>query len=209
VRISWGALLDSEGRPAEGLLLGEDARRLETDPLYRAVLQQAHTPLLRDRVRLTHRGAAADKGKFDRSILPAGHRFALELRLWSHQLEDPAWERLLGLFAHPLFRLGGATRAGLGAMRPVQCHQRRFDLRQARDVQDFRALGRGLADVGGLQAHTPQPPRRDALLTGTLHLEAQGPWRIGQGTRSLRDDASRGNGPRTAAPKRWTPSWAR
>src|SRR5690606_22899359 len=38
VIVSWGALLDSRGRPVEGLLLGEEARRLKEDPLLRWAL---------------------------------------------------------------------------------------------------------------------------------------------------------------------------
>ena len=187
--ISWGALLDSQGRPAEGLLLGDERQRLEGDELYKTVLQQVDAPVVRDRVRLTHRGAAADKGKFDRSVLPAGHRFALELRLWSQAKDDPDWQRLLGLLAHPLFRLGGATRAGLGAMRLVTCHERSFDLKNAEDIAAFRDLGRGLTDTGGLEAFQVQLPEDAAVLSGTLKLEARGLWRIGQGESLLGPDA--------------------
>ena len=185
VQVSWGALLDSWGHPAEGLLLGEEEKRLE-DELYAAVLDQADNPVLRDRVCLTPRGAAAHEGKFDRSVLPAGHRFAVEVRLWSADEDDPRWDKLLALFAHPLLRLGGGTRAGLGAMRLVSCHRRSFQLAGGRDARALAQLGPGLADTGGLTPHSPRPFETAGILRGALILQARGPWRIGQGNVSLR-----------------------
>ncbi len=193
--VSWGALLDSQGQPAEGLLLGDERKRLEDDndgdALFKTVLQQADAPVVRDRVRLTHRGAAADQGKFDRSVLPAGHRFALELRLWSQTKDDADWRRLLGLLAHPLFRLGGATRAGLGAMELVVCHARSFDLKDPEDIRAFRNLSRGLADIDGLDDLTQKAKAWAAdthVLNGILKLTALNLWRIGQGETLLGPD---------------------
>ncbi|HFD17050.1 MAG TPA: hypothetical protein ENJ38_12210 [Rhodospirillales bacterium] len=186
--VSWGALLDSRGRPAEGLLIGNEGGERLKDPLYESVLLQADVPVTRDRVRLTHRGAAADRGKFDRSVLPAGHRFALELRLWSENKDDEDWMRLLALFHHPLFRLGGATRAGLGAMALVSCHARSFDLRDREESQAFRALPHGLADREGLEDITGAAKahgRHEGLRQGALRLRARGFWRIGEGEEPL------------------------
>ncbi len=188
--VSWGALLDSRGRPAEGLLLGEQAKRLEQDELFKAVLDQADTPVLRDRVRLTHRGAAADTGKFDRSVLPAGHRFALEVRLWAPADDDGEdWRRLLSLFRHPAFRLGGGTRAGLGKMKLVSLHEGRFDLRRADAVRRFQSLPPGLTETGSLQKVEVSAPQTDRFVTANLILKARGLWRIGQGNESLTDGA--------------------
>jgi len=184
--VSWGALLDSQGQPAEGLLLDDQKNRLEKDDLYKAALAEADSPVFRDRVRLTHRGAAADKGKFDRSVLPAGHRFALELRLWAPKDDDgDDWEKLLKLLAHPAFRLGGSTRAGLGKMKLIQLHQARFDLRKPEDVAKFQALPSGLGETAGLSEMTVTPPQTDRYVTATLTLKATGLWRIGQGNESL------------------------
>ncbi len=184
--VSWGALLDSQGQPAEGLLLDDQKSRLENDDLYKGVLAQADSPVFRDRVRLTHRGAAADKGKFDRSVLPAGHRFALELRLWAPQGDDGShWEKLLALLAHPAFRLGGGTRVGLGKMKLVRVHQARFDLRKPEDAGKFQALPQGLGERAGLSETPVEVPQTDRFVTATLNLNARGLWRVGQGNESL------------------------
>ncbi len=182
--VSWGALLDSQGQPAEGLIT--DQQRLE-DELYKAVLDQQDTPVYRDRVRLTHRGAAADKAKFDRAVLPAGHRFAVEIKLWAASPEagQLEWDALLSLLRHPAFRLGGSTRAGLGKMMLVELHQGCFDLKKAEQREQYYRLGHGLADTQALKKTEIQPPATSDWLSGELMLSAKGLWRIGQGKDSL------------------------
>ncbi len=182
--ISWGVLLDSRGQAAEGLILDNRQNHLN-DPIYREALAQIDEPVFRDRVRLTHKGAAANTGKFDRAVLPAGNRFAVELRLWSKEEDDPEdCKKLLNLFAHPGFRLGGATRSGLGRMRCQALHERRFDLRNIADRGDFLRLGRSLTDTVLLHQYQPNM-NADSWLTGTLKLSAKGLWRIGQGSKAL------------------------
>lgn len=189
--VSWGALLDSTGRPAEGLLIGraaespQAAKRLE-DPLFAKALATREAPDYRNRVRLSHRGAAADTGKFDRVVLPAGNRFAVELRLQA-PAGDPGtdWNDLLGLLVHPGLRLGGATRAGLGRVRCVALHQGRFDLTDKGQAATFLGLGRGLDDWTGLAAGQPPAAAVQGWLTGHLTLQARGLWRIGQGIDDL------------------------
>jgi len=184
--LSWGVMLDSKGEPADGLLLGEAAKRLDADPLYRVVLSQADSPVYRDRVRLTHRGAAAHQGKFDRSIVPAGHRFAIELRYWSPAEEgDEIWNRLLGLFGHPGFRLGGNTRAGLGKMAVVRLHQGVFDLRDPAEAARLGTLGTGLGNLQGLTPAELPAIEAKGWRLGRLTLKARGLWRIGQGRTSI------------------------
>lgn len=189
--VSWGALLDSARRPAEGLLIGTAAERLQ-DPLFAKALASREAPDYRNRVRLGHRGAAADTGKFDRVVLPAGNRFALELRLQA-PTGDPGgdWNTLLGLLAHPGLRLGGGNRAGLGRVGCVALYQRRFDLTDQPQAAAFRVLGRGLADWAGLAATPPPAASAAGWLTGRLTLQARGLWRIGQGIDDLQGNVTK------------------
>lgn len=184
--VSWGLLLDSQGRSAEGLLTGDREERLE-DPLYGAVIAQIDAPVYRDRVHVTHHGAASSRGKFDRSVLPAGHRFAVELRLWAESPETAGseWDRLLSLLRHPAFRLGGNTRAGLGRMKLVSAHEACFDLRDCKQRRHFCALGRGIDDTDGLAERQVEIPVVKGWKPGTLRLKARGPWRIGQGSKGI------------------------
>ena len=154
--VSWGAVLDSEGRAVEGLLLGKEAQRLDKDPLLALLRREA--PVARRRVRINHRGAAdaEARGLFDRVGVPRGTRFAFELLL---QSDDPAaldeeWARLRALFAHPALRLGGATRAGMGEVRCVRWHEAAFHFTGDEGKEHwrrFRKLGRRLDEVEGMQ----------------------------------------------------------
>jgi RAMP superfamily len=74
-------------------------------------------PLLRDHVKIDHRGAGEDHGKFDRAALPRGTRFSFELTMWGNAEDEDAFTAILALIHHPLFRPGGATRRGYGRMK--------------------------------------------------------------------------------------------
>lgn len=178
-------LQDSRGQPVEGLLLGDQAQRLHTDPLLAAAVKTRENPVFRDRVRLTHRGVAANTGKFDRGLLPAGHRFSGELRLWSAHTDDPDWDRLLRLLADPRLRLGGGTRAGLGAMQLMALDQGQFDLRKPADINAFQQLSPRLHDTQGLAPKSVQARQDTGVQTLSITLKPHDFWRIGQGDTSL------------------------
>lgn len=189
LHVSWGAIQDSQGRPVEGLLLGKERTRIETDPLLHAAWESAATPFNRDRVRVSHRGVAADKAKFDRAVLPAGYRFSAEISLVSEQARDPRWDRLIGLFAHPLFRVGGATRAGLGRLVPKKAFAGRFDLATPEGRAAFSALPPGLGESQGLKQVNIESNANDGrYVSAVLRLKPRAFWRIGQGESGRLDD---------------------
>ncbi len=186
VQLSWASLLDSQGRT-------NTAIRTESgwnDPLLALASRVDEQELRRDRVRIGHRGAAADTGHFDRSILPAGFRFAFELGFWHHNSPDDqaCWEQLCQLLAHPLFRLGAATRSGLGRLRTVSVHRRSFDLKghDTADITDYASLSIELHDTQGLQAWEPGRVSDPQLLDTRIVLEEPVDfWRIGGGDRPV------------------------
>ena len=182
LHISWGVIQDSKGKPVEGLLLDPSAAEcLQKDNLLKVAMATADTPVFRDRVRISHRGAAEKRGKFDRSVLPAGYRFSVELSLWSKQKADPRWNEILNLLGHPLFRIGAGTRAGLGKLKMVQAHTGSFNLKDKQDRKAFAKLDPSLAKVEDLQAFTVQPKPSTRFITAKLTLTPKGFWRIGQG----------------------------
>ena len=185
LEIGWGCIHDSDNMPIEGLRLGESEREMRDDALLAFVLQEQ--PLVRDRVRLTHRGTAADQGKFDRTVLPAGYRFSVELVLRGKRDDESDWKHVLNLFDDPGFRLGGASRAGLGAMDPVAIRQRAFAMREPTDYQAFRALGRSLVETKGLEPH--KIGTQSDHLTISMTLKPDDFWRFGGGSSSLGDGA--------------------
>lgn len=177
VHVGWGCLLDQAGQAVFGLKLSPDDREaLGKDELLGPLLETDHR---RQRVRLNHRGVAADTGKFDRAVLPAGHRFAVEICVESEQAEDPHWKELLGLLASGQIRLGGSTRAGMGRMQLIECYQRCFDLHDAEDAKAFREMGPSPDDTTGLKEARPEDVVPAELITGKLKLRCDDFFRFG------------------------------
>ncbi|OGT90061.1 MAG: hypothetical protein A2286_03430 [Gammaproteobacteria bacterium RIFOXYA12_FULL_61_12] len=182
LHFSWGAIQDSKGHLVERLLLGQAGKDRLKDLLLKTALATQDFPVTRDRVRIGHKGAAAHMGKFDRAVLPAGYRFSAEISLWSDQPDDPRWRQVLGLLCHPLFRLGGGTRAGLGRIAAVSIHAGGFDLKTEQGRKDFSALGQGLDKSAGLKKlELNGHSEGSRFLTADLTLKPHSFWRIGQG----------------------------
>lgn len=176
LQTSWGMIHSANDRPVFGLQLGADRAALEADPLLSALLEDRYQ---RERVRINHRGSASDEGKFDRAVLPAGCRFSLELTLESDQAQDPDWSEVLGLLAHPMFRLGAGTRSGLGSVDVIRCLGRSFDLRSAVDARAFRELSPDPGDVDGLESVEPPTLSIPGIVGGSLELEPEDFYRFG------------------------------
>ncbi|KOR32996.1 hypothetical protein TI05_03780 [Achromatium sp. WMS3] len=191
LHISWGYLQDSTGQPVEGLLLGADNMRLTNDPILNAAMASRDLPNHRDRVHISHRGSTYYQGKFNRAILPAGNRFSVEIVLWSNKSQDPVWEQILELFQHPLFRIGGSTRGGLGRIKLVHAHTGQFDLQSKEGRKAFSGLAPNIGSSVGLTKYkiVTLPKLQDRFITAKLKLIPHGFWRIGQGDNpQIKDD---------------------
>lgn len=184
---SHGHIHDSHDCPVEGM-----DERGSKDSLLKPLLIRRQQK--RQRVRINERGSADDKGLFDRSVLPAGHRFSLELQVWSATASDAQGDakRLEGLLAEEGLRLGGLTRTGLGQLRVVRSHSKGFDLRQKQDFCDFRGLARSLGDVRGLLEVrlAPHAPAQSDRVRLSVSLRPEAGFRFGGGIRSLQRPAS-------------------
>ena len=180
VQISWAHITDSKGNTLHGL--ETDSDKIQQDKLLKLAYDTNNAPVIRDRVSISHKGVAKNTGKFDRSVLPAGFRFVCEVSLWSDKANDERWDKLIGLLQHPLFRLGGNTRSGLGKLKVVKAFSNMFDLRQSADRTAFAKLSRRLDDTTGLYDTFNQLQTvESALVTATLTLNPEGFWRIGGG----------------------------
>jgi CRISPR/Cas system CSM-associated protein Csm3 (group 7 of RAMP superfamily) len=183
--VSWGCIHDAADRPVEGLSAAS------ADP----VLLAARRGVLRDHVRIDHRGTADDTGKFDERLVGAGHRFTFELAMPGREDNDEgSWNLLLGVLLWPGLRLGGCTRRGFGRFSVERIRARRFDLQAkpgepvSADVMAFRALPVPLSsevpddllpDITKTLEPTPVRPLGSVTLRG---LEATGAWLFGGGS---------------------------
>ncbi|WMB74798.1 RAMP superfamily CRISPR-associated protein [Shewanella oncorhynchi] len=143
-------------------------------------------PLVRQRVRLTEKGAAADTGKFDTTLIPAGVRYSAFIGYWSDgsPAAEVSWTQLLNLLSSQSFRLGHGTRAGSGSFKINQLHTNRWDLTTSEGQQGFCQRSRRRVSIKGL---VPQQllPLADKALTIEIALQAEAGWRIGGGETPL------------------------
>jgi CRISPR/Cas system CMR subunit Cmr4 (Cas7 group RAMP superfamily) len=182
VHCGWAHIHNSKNQPIEDLLHPID------DPLLKPLVEE--NPAYRDHVRIGHRGAAANRGKFDRSYVPAGMRFTAEVKLWSEHAQDPDWSALLALLHKPLFRIGGATRRGYGKLGVQAILSGAFDLGTREGLDALVRLQAG--DVSCLSEPEISPDTASDLVTATLRLEPEAGWRFGQGKFSMKPKSKNG-----------------
>lgn len=179
VQIGWAHIHDSQDKPLEGLV------HPMNDELLKPLVEQALP--YRDHVRISHRGAAEDHGKFDRSFVPTGMRFTCEIRLWSESVDDPAWNILLGLMRDPVFRLGGATRKGFGKLAVIRLLGASHNLASEDGLDALARLDVSLANNEGLIPVT-LPPIASTGISAKISLKPEAGWRFGAGSVSLKGD---------------------
>ena len=180
LNVSWALVHDSTDTPVEGLR-GD----LDSDPLLARLLDDK--PLVRQRVRLEHTGTAADKGKFDVTLIPAGVRYTGWLSYWCDGSEASCahWQALLELLNGPPLRLGHGTRSGNGHFKVIELAQARWDLREPAGHQAFVQRPRSRSQRQGLKAFSDCT--RQSTPSLTLKLRAEGGWRVGSGEQWLND----------------------
>lgn len=181
VAVSFAQVHDQHDRPAPFRIAIAEAS--PPDP----VLSFLKQGVVRDHVRLDHRGVESGRGKYDELLIPAGARFTFELQVFHdgdggedhHDLEI-----LVGLLAHPLCRLGASGRRGLGRFRIVRALHGRFDLGSPSDRERFARLPVDLSALlpAGLLEILPVPRQPITGWAGArLRLEPREYWLFGGG----------------------------
>ena len=170
--VSCGCIHNLDNVPVVGILCEKE---LQKDP----VLQQGLHSRIRDHVRMTHKGTAADTGKFDEKCVSAGHRFTFELLLEGNGGDKLHWDSLLKILASSTLRLGGKTRRGFGTLKVVNLTQNIFDLSTAEGFDGFAKYPVSLAQkvIGG-----SIPAQNDTALKAKLCLTPEGFWIFGGGS---------------------------
>lgn len=196
--LSWGTAHGSDDLPA-AIVAPRDEKEMDGDDLLLELRALAtRSPLLRRRTKINAYGAAAakERGQFDRSIVPAGARFTVQLSMRCATAEDEEnWRRVLALFAHPLLRLGGVTRSGLGAIEiarddeGLRAYEASYALCEPDDYQAFIRDRRALFDLAPATQErriTRLGSEREAKASGvafqrSFELRSESFWRIGGG----------------------------
>ncbi len=124
--LSHAQMVGHEGKPVDGLI------EIDWDSDFYKPFQ---TLPVRQHVRISHKGAGEDKGKFDEQVVYKGTRFCFEMELVSdgNSNDADAWKKMLELFQSPAFRIGGGTRKGFGNLAVVKCKTAILDLKNNAD----------------------------------------------------------------------------
>lgn len=98
----------------------------------------------RDRCRITHRGTAANRGKFDVAVIPAGVRFSFDISVMvDDDKQTEQFEKLTEVFSERGLRFGSNKTNGLGAFKIIHIKYVNVDLSKggefvANEIRKFR-----------------------------------------------------------------------
>lgn len=184
VRVSWAQVHDARNRPVP---MRDVVPRATLPENEQAVLAFLEGGVVRDHVRLSHRGAVDGAGKFDERLVPRGARFTFELCVEGSGDSDPTSDLdfLLGVLCSSTVRLGGRTRRGYGAFTVIGVLARTFDLK--RDFKAWATLPRALEVPVPKGVLTPKDLRSvpraaaEGFVRGHLVLKPEDYWLFGNG----------------------------
>ena len=83
---------------------------------------------VRQHVRISHRGAAENHGKFDEEVVLKGTRFSFEIEAVSQNSENKDFDDVLAALHRAELRLGGGSRKGFGKIKVIECKKKVLDL---------------------------------------------------------------------------------
>jgi len=114
---------------------------------------------IRQHVRISHKGAAEQGGKFDEQVVYKGTRFCFEMELVGTEADQSSWDKLLAEFSNPAFRIGGGTRKGFGAIKVEEVKSVVLDLVIDKDLIRYLDKTSELNDKFWDNIQSPQSPQ--------------------------------------------------
>lgn len=176
--VAWGIIHNSHNQPREGLIDGVQRDKLLYDLL-------DSKPIVRQRVRLTEYGTAAETGKFDITLIPAGARYTTLIGYWcdGSTASIDCWNKFLTLLQQPYLRLGKGTRSGSGLFKIIGLHHGQWDLRTPEGQQGYSQRPRTRMTQTGLTNILNKTSGQTCSMT--MQLKSESAWRIGGGERVL------------------------
>ena len=116
-------ILDSFGHVVDGL---------QTEINDSLLMEYKQLPI-RQHVRITEKGVAANTGKYDEEIVYKGTRFCFEMEMVGQKEDEVNFDKLLNILQGETFRLGSGTRRGFGKIKVVSFWKRSLDLTRQLD----------------------------------------------------------------------------
>lgn len=209
VELSWGQVHTKADTPVPLL---DPELKISSDEVLRFLSEG----VLRDHVRINHRGIADDTGKFDELLVPKGARFTFEVLVHAQASVADArkdLDALLALLAGEMLRIGGRTRRGHGAFALQRALVGSFDLTTDAGRRRALQLKRALHEVpssGKTEADAPlvpwAPPKAKAPAVAhhqvrTVILQAQDLFLFGTGI-AVRPEHRVGGDANAASPEK-------
>lgn len=123
-------IIDSEGKVIDGRNLIAD---MSADPLLQNYIELP----VRQHVRLSDKGVAGNKGKFDEQVVYAGTRFCFEVEMISYGQNFKEFEAVLCSLFDGSFHIGGGSRSGFGKIGVFSVQYVDLDLTKADDLDKY------------------------------------------------------------------------
>lgn len=139
--ITEARMLNDKGKVMDGII-----NRNTVDNDTKEFLASYDQLPIRQHVRISHRGTAEDKGKFDEEIVLKGTRFCFEMEMASSEGNDAAaFKLLLTTIQNPVFRIGAGSRSGFGKIKVVKCLFKQLDLTDETSKESYLSKSSSLA----------------------------------------------------------------
>ena len=140
--ITEARMLDNQGRVLDGII-----NQNQIDAETKTFLSLYKELPIRQHVRITHRGTAEDRGKFDEEIVLKGTRFCLEMEMISNEETDAGkFKQLLNIIQSPIFRIGSGSRSGFGSIKFDKCLFRQISLNDVKERKEYLAKNSNLSE---------------------------------------------------------------
>ena len=123
ITFSEARILDSFGHVVDGL---------QTEINDSLLMEYKQLPI-RQHVRITEKGVAANTGKYDEEIVYKGTRFCFEMEMIGQKEDEVNFDKLLDILQGEAFRFGSGTRSGFGKIKVVSFWKRSLDLTRQLD----------------------------------------------------------------------------
>lgn len=144
-------VVDAEGHAYDGL---HDPGEVEAD----SYLSRFREMPIRQHVRISHKGTAADMGKFDEEIIPKGARFCFEMELRADGQGRDDFNRLIGILSGSTFRVGAGSRKGFGRVSVEQTGYKELDFTNRDDFMAYVEKSPSLAKIWPLYNRVEAKP---------------------------------------------------
>lgn len=134
---SWGYVHDSSNNCKKDFIPNE---KIKNDSILNELYKKNNSMFMRNHTKLNDKGVVKGTGKFDRSFVPAGTRFTFSMGMWACK-EDDVWDDILKVINSPLFRIGGAGRAGYGKIKVIEIKKPEkgfYDISKEDDLISFK-----------------------------------------------------------------------